>query len=57
MKPRLTPEIINAIGRDAGNASMRKAGRKAWNLDDWNAAVAAEAPLWQAFDRANGLSP
>ncbi len=54
---RLTPEIINAIGRDAGNASMRAAGRKVWSVDDWNAGVAAESPLWAAYDRANGLAP
>lgn len=30
--------IANAAGRDAGNRSMRRAGRSAWNEDDWNAA-------------------
>jgi hypothetical protein len=27
-----------AAGRDAGNRSMRAAGRTSWNDDDWNAA-------------------
>lgn len=35
MKPiTLTPELAYASGQDAGNASMRKAGRTAWNEDD-----------------------
>ena len=29
--------IASAAGRDAGNRSMRAAGRTAWNADDWNA--------------------
>ena len=36
----LTPAIIRAAATDAGNRSMRKAGRTAWNEDDWNAAAA-----------------
>lgn len=37
---RLTYETMMASSRDAGNMSMRKAGRKVWNIDDWNAAAA-----------------
>lgn len=33
-------DIAWAVSTDAGNRSMRKAGRKAWNEDDWNVAVA-----------------
>ena len=33
-------DLCMAIGHDAGNHSMRKHGRVAWNEDDWN--VAAE---------------
>ena len=29
-----------AAAEDAANRSMRKAGRKAWNEDDWNVGVA-----------------
>jgi hypothetical protein len=35
------PEAASGVGRDAGNASMRAAGRTAWNEDDYNAAVKA----------------
>lgn len=37
-RPNLTPEIARAAGWDAGNRSMRAAGRTRWNEDDWNAA-------------------
>lgn len=30
----LTPSLAYASGQDAGNASMRKAGRTRWNEDD-----------------------
>ncbi len=33
----LTLELAHATGRDAGNASMRKAGRARWSDEDWNA--------------------
>jgi hypothetical protein len=36
----MTYKIAMAAGRDAGNRSMRKAGRTSWNEDDWNAAAA-----------------
>lgn len=42
MKPLVMDrELANAISLDAGNASMRKGGRVAWNEDDYNAAVEA----------------
>jgi hypothetical protein len=37
--PEMTPAIARAAGQDAGNRSMRAAGRASWNEDDWNAAV------------------
>lgn len=40
MRVTLTPELAHASGMDAGNASMRKAGRTRWNEEDAN--VAAE---------------
>lgn len=35
-----TATMIRAAAQDAGNRSMRAAGRTAWNDDDWNAACA-----------------
>lgn len=35
-----TYSLAMAAGQDAANAQMRKAGRKRWNLDDWNLAAA-----------------
>lgn len=36
----LTLAMVFAAGRDAGNRSMRKAGRKKWSKRDYGAAVA-----------------
>ena len=44
----MTYSLAMALGRDAGNRSMRKAARTAWNEDDRNAAVAA-------FNKAMGI--
>lgn len=41
----LTKVMAYAAGQDAGNASMRKAGRIEWNEDDFNAAAAEFARL------------
>jgi hypothetical protein len=40
MKQEITYEIAHAASVDAGNRSMRAAGRKIWNVDDYNASVA-----------------
>lgn len=47
MKPTLipTPAIARAAGHDAGDRSMRAAGRRRWNQDDWNAAAAVTRSL------------
>ncbi len=37
--------IAHAAGQDAGNRSMRAAGRVEWNADDWNVATATEIGL------------
>jgi len=37
---KLTADLAMAAARDAGNRSMRKAGRSRWNLDDMRAARA-----------------
>ena len=38
-KNQLTPQLIHAIGWDAGNKSAAKAGRKVWNHTDYNRAA------------------
>lgn len=35
----LTAALARAAGQDAGNRSMRKAGRTTWSVADWNAAA------------------
>lgn len=40
--------IARAAARDAGNRSMRAAGRDGWNQTDWNAAAAEYERLWPA---------
>lgn len=44
--PVITREIAHAASWDAGNRSMRSAGRTAWSEDDYNAAVAEYNRLW-----------
>jgi hypothetical protein len=36
---------IQAAARDAGNKSMRRAGRTEWDENDWNCACALYAKL------------
>lgn len=45
--------LINAAGWDAGNASMRKAGRSVWSRADYNAAARKANQLFKAI----GLAP
>jgi len=40
-KQTMTQKIAYAIGRDAGNKSMRAAGRTVWAVADFNAASKA----------------
>ena len=35
----LTYSLAMAVSRDAGNRSMRNAGRKRWGRADWNVAA------------------
>ena len=44
----MTYGIAHAAGQDAGNRSMRKAGRLSWNDDDYAAACAEFERLWPA---------
>lgn len=52
MKIILTKEIAYAAGHDAGNASMRKAGRKRWNEEDWNQAAKVTNRLLDEIEAA-----
>ena len=36
----ITYELAMPAGQDAGNRSMRHAGRAVWNEEDWNIAAA-----------------
>ena len=40
MKAKLTYDLAHAAGTDAGNRSMKKRNAVAWNVDDYNVAVA-----------------
>ncbi len=46
----ITCELAMAIGQDAGNAAMRRAGGKVWNADDWNIAAATTHALLAGKD-------
>lgn len=42
----MTYDIAMAASRDAGNRSMRKAGRTRWSVEDWNVAADEFNRLW-----------
>lgn len=44
--PIMTRDLANAAAWDAGNHSMRAAGRTTWNADDYDAAVLEYNRLW-----------
>ena len=50
-KPRLTREMAYAAGQDMGNRSMRKAGRKAWNVEDFIKAATEANRLLDIIER------
>ena len=52
-KMQMTYELANACALDAGNASMRRAERKAWTLDDWNVMAKKFHRLWPCPPGAN----
>lgn len=53
MKIKMTMELAHAAAMDAGNRSAKAHGRKAWNEDDYNVAVAEYERLWPLeVDRA-----
>lgn len=45
------PAVAYSVGLDAGNRSMRRAGRDRWNHEDWNAAVQAFRKVSPAPER------
>lgn len=52
MKLTMTPQIARAAAWDAANRNMRKNGRKVWNEEDYNVAVAEYDRLWpEEMDR------
>jgi hypothetical protein len=51
--PILTKDIVRAASMDAGNASMRRHGRKVWNLDDRNAATDKQVELMRMLEPDN----
>jgi hypothetical protein len=42
----MTQEIARAVAWDAGNASMRTAGRRAWSEEDYNIACTMFERFW-----------
>lgn len=48
MKIAMTENLARAAAQDAGNRSMRKAGRKTWSREDYNEAVREFNRLWRA---------
>ena len=48
MNQTLTQPMIFAAGRDAGNRSMREAGRTQWNAQDMRAAIQETDRLFRA---------
>jgi hypothetical protein len=49
----MTKALAYAAATDAGNRSMRKSGRTAWNEEDYDAAVKACNQAWPM--RFNGV--
>ena len=46
MKIKLTYELAQAAGWDAGNASMRRGGRTKWSQEDWDEAAKVSSRLF-----------
>lgn len=49
MKRQATYREAVAAGQDAGNRSMKSAGRTSWNDDDWTAAALTFEKLFGAL--------
>lgn len=50
---QFTEEIARAAAQDAGNRTMRKAGRVFWDDEDWNAACEEYNRLWPQYPVQN----
>lgn len=51
----INANLANAAARDAGNRSMRRAGRKTWSREDYNEAVRVYNNLWPKEDEKTAL--
>lgn len=51
--PREAHVLAGAIGRDAANAQMRKAGRKAWSREDANLCAHVVGEMYKEFNILN----
>ena len=54
---QITKAIAYAAGRDAGNRSMKAAGRTVWSEDDWNAAAQVTVQLMTIADAGTDAPP
>ena len=54
MKPELDYDLCMAAGQDAGNRNMRKHGRTAWDIDDWNVATELANKLFDKIPDKDG---
>jgi hypothetical protein len=46
---KISRDLAWAAATDVGNASAREGGRKAWDSEDYNKAVAEFGRLWRPF--------
>ena len=53
----MTEGTARAIGQDAANARMRKAGRKVWNRADYRLAIETFRRLWPPLLTSSDLDP
>lgn len=53
----LTEALARSAGNDKANRRMRKAGRTAWNQDDWACACSEYYRLMEAAGRPNPPIP
>lgn len=54
---QLTYDLMMAASRDAGNRSMRNAGRTVWGEADYIAACECSARLWPHLSESHAPAP
>lgn len=54
--PRMAHELAAAMGHDAANQQMRKAGRSKWNREDYNLAADTTQRWYSHFGILNAES-